>query len=164
MEMALVGWSLALTVLLVVGVVWVFDLQGRLRGLESRLERFLHHEGEEGSGVPSGPLSAHLSRMNVKTERLSRQAEGMERTLLHTVQGVGMVRYSAFEDTGGDQSFSLALVDGRGDGIVLSALYGREETRVYGKPVESWASNRSLTVEEEGALREARQRVNPDLD
>ncbi len=163
MEIALVGWSLALTVLVAVGVLWVLDLQGRLRGLEGRFEHLRYQEGEEASKIPTGPLSAHLSRMNVKTERLARQAEAMERTLLRTVQGVGMVRYSAFEDTGGDQSFSLALVDPEGDGIVLSALYGREETRVYAKPVTSWASNRSLTVEEEGALQEARRRVNPDL-
>ncbi len=163
MEIALVGWSLALTVLLAVGVLWVLDLLGRLRELDSRFERFSHEAREAGPGTASRPLSARLSRMNARTERLALQARGIERTLLRTVQGVGMVRYSAFEDTGGDQSFSLALVDGQGDGIVLSALYGREETRVYAKPVESWASNRSLTGEEEEALREARRRVNPDL-
>ncbi len=163
MEIALLGWSLALTILLGVGIVWVLDIHSRLGRLESRFDRF-SGDGEEGDlRAAWGPLSARLSNMNARSERLAIQAQGIENTLLHAVQGVGMVRYSAFEDTGGDQSFSLALIDGRGDGVVLSALYGRDATRVYAKPVEAWKSPRSLTDEEEQAVSRAHRIVVPDL-
>jgi hypothetical protein len=78
------------------------------------------------------------------------------------VQGVGFVRYSAFEDTGGDQSFSLALIDGEGNGMVISALYGRDATRVYAKPVEGWTSSRPMTGEEEQALKKAHRIIVPE--
>lgn len=165
MEIALLIWSMALTVLLGVGVLWVFDLQGRLNQLEERFGNVFAVDEEDASLKGAlGQLTARFSKLNARTERLVTRAERTDRTLLHTVQGVGVVRYSAFEDTGGDQSFSLALVDGGGNGIVLSALYGRDATRVYAKPIEGWRSPRSLTGEEEQALTRARRIVVPDLD
>jgi hypothetical protein len=165
MEIALLIWSAALTILLVVGVLWVFDMHGRLRRLERRFEG-VFIAGEEGVSSEGAleRLTARFSKLTARTERLAARAEHIDRTLLHTVQGVGLVRYSAFEDTGGDQSFSLALVDGDGDGIVLSALYARDATRVYAKPIERWRSPRSLTAEEEQALTGARRIVVSDLD
>lgn len=164
MEMGLVGWLLALTILLGIGIAWVLDLHGRLRRLASRVERLSAGDGEDEGATVLGPLAGRLSRINARTERLVVQAEAMEKTLLHSVQGMGIVRYNAFEDTGGDQSFSLALIDGRGDGIVVSGLYARDATRVYAKPVENWRSPRSLAAEEEEALRRAHRIVVPDLD
>ena len=76
-----------------------------------------------------------------------------------TVQGVGFVRFRAFQDTGGDQSFALALTDGEGNGVIVSALYGRGATRIYAKPIEGWLSSKSLGEEEEQARAEARQIV-----
>jgi hypothetical protein len=165
MEIALLIWSVALTVLLGVGVLWVFDLQGRLDRLEERFgDVFAVDEEDASLRGALGQLTARFSKLTARTERLIARADRTDRTLLHSVQGVGIVRYSAFEDTGGDQSFSLALVDGEGNGIVLSALYARDATRLYGKPIEGWRSPRSLTEEEQQALTRARRIVVPDLD
>jgi hypothetical protein len=73
------------------------------------------------------------------------------------VSSVGMVRYDAFEDMGGALSFSAALLDERGDGLVVSAINGRTETRCYAKPVVRGASEHNLSVEEEAAIRTALQ-------
>jgi hypothetical protein len=164
MEIALLIWSVALTVLLVVGVLWVFDLQGRLRRLRSRYESIFSDEEDASLGSAVERLAAQLSKMNERTERLVVRTEQIDKALAHAVQGIGFVRYSAFEDTGGDQSFSLALVDGEGDGMVISALYGRDATRVYAKPVEGWTSSRSMTSEEEQALENARRIVISESD
>ena len=75
------------------------------------------------------------------------------------MQGIGLVRFRAFQDTGGDQSFSLALADGEGNGVIVSALYGRGATRIYAKPVQGWLSPKPLGEEEEQALEAARQRI-----
>jgi hypothetical protein len=163
MEIALLIWSLALSVLLVVGGVWVFDLQARLRRLERRYESLFSGKEEPSFAAALERLTSRFSKINARTERLVVQTEEIDRTLIRCVQGVGFIRYSAFEDTGGDQSFSLAIVDGEGDGVVLSALYGRDATRVYAKPVERWTSTRTLAEEEEQALMEARRVVVPDL-
>jgi hypothetical protein len=70
---------------------------------------------------------------------------------------VGLVRYQAYHDVGGDHSFSLALLDAEGAGVVINSLYHRDRCRVYAKPVRDWASPITLTVEEAEAIRRARE-------
>jgi hypothetical protein len=159
MEAALLIWSFALSLLLVVGAVWVFDLQTRLRNLERRYESLFSAEEEPSFAAALEQMALRFSKMNTRTERLVVRLDEMDRTLMRCVQGVGFVRYSAFEDTGGDQSFSLAMVDGDGHGVIVSGLYGRDATRVYAKPIESWTSSRTLAAEEEQALSKARRVV-----
>ena len=75
--------------------------------------------------------------------------------LLGTVQRVGLVRYDAFDDMGGHLSFSAALLDGRGNGIVITSINGRQDTRCYAKPVEGWTSRHNLSEEEDLAIQRA---------
>ncbi len=75
--------------------------------------------------------------------------------MAHAVQRVGMVRFDAFEDMGGKMSFAAALLDGEGNGLVLSSIAGRTDSRVYAKPVERGASRYNLSGEEEEAIRRA---------
>jgi hypothetical protein len=160
MEIALLIWAVALTILVVVGVVWVLDLQARLRRVQSRYENLLSH-GDDDASLPAAleNLAARVSETTARTERLVTRAEQIDATLVHTVQGLGLVRFRAFQDTGGDQSFALALVDGEGNGAVVSALYGRGGTRLFAKPVQGWLSPKELGEEEEKALAQARQVV-----
>lgn len=72
-----------------------------------------------------------------------------------TVSKVGMVRYDAFEDMGGAMSFSAALLDEEGDGLVVSAINGRSETRTYAKPVRGGDSEHNLSPEERSAIETA---------
>lgn len=72
------------------------------------------------------------------------------------IQKIGLVRFNPFADTGANMSFSLALLDGKGDGIVISSLHGRDGTRIYGKSIENGKSEYHLTDEEKQALRESR--------
>ncbi|MDP9184413.1 MAG: DUF4446 family protein, partial [Actinomycetota bacterium] len=71
------------------------------------------------------------------------------------VRRVGVLRYDAFEDVGGRLSFSCALLDERGTGVVLTSINGRQETRVYAKPVAVAQSTYNLSREEEEAIRQA---------
>ncbi|TCL76320.1 uncharacterized protein DUF4446 [Hydrogenispora ethanolica] len=63
-----------------------------------------------------------------------------------------LLRFKAFENSGGDQSFALALLDGSGDGVVLSSIFGREESRVYCKTVREGKSTYALSGEEQEAI------------
>jgi hypothetical protein len=72
-----------------------------------------------------------------------------------SVRNVALLRYDAFEDVGGRLSFSCALLDDAGDGVVLTSINGRQETRVYAKPVAAGASSHNLSLEEEEAIRRA---------
>lgn len=68
-------------------------------------------------------------------------------------QGLGVVRFNAFQGVGSDLSFTVAFLDGRKDGVVLSSLSGRDESRVYAKPWQGGQSAYQLTAEEKDAVR-----------
>jgi hypothetical protein len=160
MEYALLIWAVALSVLVVVGVVWVLDLQSRLNKLKNREPTVLATGSNDASVAAAlDKLSTQLSELVARAERLTARLEKAEAASARAVQAIGLVRFRAFQDTGGDQSFALALADGEGNGVVLSALYGRDKTRIYAKPVECWVSPKALGEEEERALTEARHSV-----
>ena len=69
---------------------------------------------------------------------------------------VAVIRYDAFTDTGGQLSWSMALLDDSGSGVVLSAIQGRNDSRTYAKNVAGWASETQLSPEEEDAITNAR--------
>lgn len=72
------------------------------------------------------------------------------------IQKIGLLRFNPFKDTGGDQSFILALVDGQDTGVVISGLYSRSGTRWYAKKVLQGNSvDHILSAEEKKALQEA---------
>ena len=73
-----------------------------------------------------------------------------------SIHKVGIIRFNPFKDIGGDQSFALALLDGKDSGIVISSLHTREGTRIYSKPVLKGESEKyTLTEEEKQAIKMA---------
>jgi hypothetical protein len=88
-------------------------------------------------------------------ERLATRTGALEATALRTFQRVGLVRYNPFEETGGNQSFALALLDAEGNGWVLSSLHARTGTRVYAKAIRGGRSDAGLSEEETAAIRQA---------
>ncbi|KAA1427889.1 DUF4446 family protein [Nocardioides antri] len=69
---------------------------------------------------------------------------------------LAVVRYDAFEEMGGRLSWSLALLDDGGDGVVLTSIRGRNEARTYAKSVTSWRSDQELSPEEDEAIAHAK--------
>ncbi len=69
---------------------------------------------------------------------------------------LAVVRYDAFGDMGGHLSWSLALLDDAGNGVVLTSIHGRSDARTYAKNVTSWSSRQQLSPEEEEAITHAR--------
>jgi hypothetical protein len=74
---------------------------------------------------------------------------------------LAVVRYDAFGDTGGHLSWSLAVLDDRGDGAVLTSIHGRNEARAYAKSVAGWTCEQQLSPEEATAISEARGATPP---
>lgn len=75
-----------------------------------------------------------------KLEEVLKEIESLENFKKNSwrfVQRIGLKRYNPYGDTGGDQSFSVSLLDGLGDGLVITSLHSRAGTRVFGKPVKS---------------------------
>jgi hypothetical protein len=86
---------------------------------------------------------------------LERRSGDIERRLAGAIQHINVVRFNPFRDTGGDQSFVIALLDDEGSGVLVTALHSRAETRVYAKAVTEGSSDYPLTDEELAAIRAA---------
>ncbi|HXL04519.1 MAG: DUF4446 family protein [Firmicutes bacterium] len=144
-----------LTILFAAATVLFFILNIQISRVLKTYRNLLH-------GVRGGNLEEvirenveHMGIMERKMESLEAFIEDVHSISKRHLQGVGIVRFNAFEDIGGNQSFAVALLDGKGDGIVLSSLYGRDESRVYAKPVKGGLSEYALSSEEEMAVEQA---------
>jgi len=89
-------------------------------------------------------------------EKLSQDLENFKKESQLSLQKVGIVRFNPFSEVGGDQSFSIALLDGNDDGVVITSLYSREGNRIYGKPIKAGQSEYSLSKEEKEAIEKAK--------
>jgi len=142
--------SIAAATVAVVALMLVLVLGRRVR----RMRRALR-------GRPAPVRAQHADRAE-ESETLSLQMAGLrEETLAlqdavaRAVQLVGIVRFDAFEDLGGMLSCAVAMLDREGSGVVLSSINGRNETRIYAKPVEHGGSRINLSGEEEEAIKRA---------
>jgi hypothetical protein len=133
----------------------VVALSRRLGRLRSRMEGLTR--GEEGRSLEA-VLDAHLAKVHEvgrELDELSARSAVLEANGRRAFQRVGLVRFNPFEDTGGNQSFAVALLDAYGDGFVLSSLHSRAGTRVYAKALANGRSEAALSGEEAEALRVA---------
>ena len=109
--------------------------------------------------IPGGELLKELIGRIAKSETRLDDAESriniLEEIARISVQKVGFLRFNPFSDTGGDQSFSLALLDRENNGVVVSSLYAREGTRVYAKAIKNSQPRQPLSEEERRVLGEA---------
>lgn len=86
---------------------------------------------------------------------LVKNLRGLNREGLGHVQKVAILRYNPYGDTGGDQSFSAAFLDGRLNGVVITSLHSRAGTRVYAKTISTGQSELGLSKEERQVLAKA---------
>ncbi len=94
-------------------------------------------------------------------ERIKESEAGISRLKEHSIfpiQRMRIVRYNPFSNVGGNQSFSLALLDGKNNGIVMTSIYAADGSRIYAKPIKGGLSEFTLSKEEKEALEGALQR------
>jgi len=105
-----------------------------------------------------GVIFEILKRQKVSAKEIEKAKESikkLEAFSLRSIQKVGMVRFNPFSDMGGNQSFSIALLDQKNDGVVLTSYHAKEGTRIYAKPIKGGKSNFTLTDEEKEAIEKA---------
>lgn len=90
-------------------------------------------------------------------ESLARAATELRADMRRALRHLAVVRYDAFGDMGGHLSWSVALLDDEGDGMVVTAIHGRADTRTYAKNVAGWTGDQQLSPEESEAVALARR-------
>lgn len=150
-EHLLVSLLAAVTVLAVIAVIQAIAL----RRVQSRWRHLL--DGAAGVNVERMLLDHLRERVHLEqaSEDHAQRLTHLEKRLQIAKSYVGVVRYDAFPDVGGQQSFSLAIYDEEGDGAVITSLVGRADCRVYGKSIQRGEGQRALSEEERRAIQEA---------
>lgn len=90
-----------------------------------------------------------------KIKFIQKEIEFIKEKNLENLQKVALVKFNPFKDIGGNYSFSLSLLDGKNNGVVITVLHARERTRVYAKSIKKGKSNVELSEEEKKALKDA---------
>ena len=125
---------------------------GRLR----RSYTLLQGDGDQASFVEAvGRQTDQVAGLRAEVGDLQADLARVRTDLADALRHVAVVRYDAFGDMGGRMSFSAALLDDAGDGLVLSSINGRSETRTYAKGIKGARSEASLSPEEEQAVQYA---------
>ena len=136
---------------------WISLLQRSEARLRRRLRRILAENGTTGLDEVLGEQTKRIDALGKGVESLDVLQRALQAATRLALQRVGVVRFNPFQDSGGDQSFAIALLDQDGTGIVLSSLHGRTETRIFAKQIANGKSTHSLSDEEQQAIRAALQ-------
>lgn len=113
-------------------------------------------EGEADVSTVLAQQARRLATERVRIDTVEARLDGLSGDLAQMLQHVAVVRYDAFGDMGGQMSFSAAVIDDNGDGMVISSVHARGESRTYAKGIVGGGSDTVLTPEEQQALAAAR--------
>ncbi len=147
----LMGMSAGMLIILLL----VCMIMVRQAGIIKRYRSLM--KGNEGLNLEE-VLYAHIDELRAMKERaaeLEKHCNELDKICASSIQRVGIVRFNAFDNTGSDLSFAVAMMDGKNNGVVMSSLFGRNESRIYAKPLVSAESSYMLTDEEKAAIERA---------
>ena len=144
--------ALALAIVALILALWLAAVVLRLR----RLVSVVPADGNVFDSLRR--LDADLSAAEEAVADMKPRLSAVEGTLPLAIRHTGVVAFDAFGDIAGNRSRSIALLNGRGDGVVITLLVGRDETRWFTKMVSGGAGEEPLSPEEKAAIREALSR------
>ncbi|MGE5449865.1 MAG: DUF4446 family protein [Methanomassiliicoccales archaeon] len=147
--------------LLILLVVIVLVQQQRLRVAAIQLQRhkelLKNYDGNNLEDI-TVKMRVELNQKGKELANLTERLDAFESKMPDLVQNIGVIRFKGFEDVGGDLSFSTAILTGQGDGVVITALHARDDTRIYAKKVEKYVSAYPLSEEEINAIKQSQKR------
>ena len=150
------NYLLILSILVVLLFIGFVVLLISNMNFKKKYKKFMHKLGNGKN------LEEDLENFMYKVDRVEKEnleimdfCRNLDESLSRCVQKIGIVRYSAFKDTGSDLSFAVALLDEENSGVVFNGIYSREMSNIYAKPVEKGNSSYTLSDEEAEAINKA---------
>jgi hypothetical protein len=101
-------------------------------------------------------LLSQFKELKQNFKKISQELKDLKIQNKFSVKKIGVVRFNPFKETGGDQSFSIALLDGHNDGVVITSLYTKEGNRMFAKPIKNGESQYLLSAEEKKAIEQSK--------
>jgi hypothetical protein len=151
-ELNLLYLNLALTGVLLIIVLWQLF---RFAQLERVRKEFFSSGNKLNLEQILVTQNRALTKINEEIKDLDGSLSNLYKANRNNIQKIGFTRFNPFDDSGGNISFALALLDAKDDGVVISSLHGREGTRVYAKAVKAGVSESKMTEEEVEAIKKA---------
>ncbi len=124
--------------------------------LEIRLRKMFKGGKPKGLEELLVEINSGFNELNNSRKDIETYLSKVENRLKKTVQNVKILRFNPFNDSGSNQSFSITLLNEKGDGAVITGLYSREKLNVYAKPIDNYQSKYKLTSEEEEVINKTR--------
>ena len=146
---------IGMLIIVVLLFILIFVLINSINKLESKYRRLMR--GTNGKNLEEMLMEKLDSIDDIKeiADNTLNEYNKLESKIKDCVQKVAIMRYKAFENVGSDLSFSIAMLDEHNDGIILTGIYGREESTTYAKPIDKGISRYDLSEEELCVLNEA---------
>ena len=152
---------IVLAVLLVNLLVVIISFYCLMKIIAIKKKSEIFFQGKEGKNLEDliTKNSADIKEMDKEIQELYNISNQVHNLSFRSIHKFGIIRFNPFSDIGGDQSFSVALLDGKNNGVVISSLHTKEGTRVYSKPIgKGEAEKYPLTEEEKQAIKVAIQK------
>lgn len=142
-----------LAFVLILFIILMITLKS-LSNLENKYRKFMRGvDNKNLEDLIIGYLDK-IDESKQETEHMKELYENLNLRLKSCVQKVSIVRFRAFEDVGSDLSFSIALLDENNDGVIITGIYGRNESTTYAKPIDRGISRYDLSQEEKQVLQD----------
>lgn len=148
---------LALNLLVLILLIILFVRTNRMRKLIRKVFTGVGAENLESSLIR---LLDEMNEWKKKHSDQQFQINRLSQKIASQCGNLSVIRYNAFGDTGSDLSFTIALLDDGGNGVVITSIFGREESRIYAKPIEAGKSIYNLSEEELTAIKKASAKIN----
>jgi Protein of unknown function (DUF4446) len=136
--LALAALAVAVLALLVAGAAW------RRAGRRAGPAAVKRRAPSRGTSIP------------MAADEVAAELDVLRSAVSSSLRHLAVVRYDAFGDMGGHLSWSMALLDDGGDGVVVTSIHGRSDSRTYAKNIAGWSANQQLSPEEVEAINFAR--------
>lgn len=150
-----VGLGDSVLILVAVSFIWLAFLSFLVWKEHSFVKSLFPKSGERDIRKKFEELVKSVSDFETELGNEKNRISVLEKNGLKSVQEIKLVRYNPYDDTGGDQSFSVSLLDKQGNGIVITSLHARSGTRVFAKSVKSGnAESYELSKEEKEVIKE----------
>ena len=144
-----------LGVIAVILLALLINLYMKVSYMKKRYRKMM--TGVDGANLER-MLIGHIDEVKQVVEenrRIDAENQRISALLQRAITRVGVVRFRAFDDMGSDLSYAVALLDAENNGVILSSIFGREDSRSYVKPIQAGQSSYTLTEEEQQALHQA---------
>lgn len=150
---------LVMLLIVVIGLILIIIIFSRLNRVEDRYRKMMR--GADNKNIEQ-IITSYMSIIDSAKEdsqNTKQMCEELNEKLESCIQKFSMLRYRAFEDVGSDLSFSMALLNNKNDGTIITGIYGRSESTTYAKPIDKGISRYELSKEEKQVLENAMNNI-----